>query len=231
MTKNNTTSLALDQSSNLTKAISQNFARLSLWSASAFLVLLGALHFVKPELDPSWHFISEYQIGNFGWMMSLAFVSLAFSCISLSIALWTQLKNIVGRIGLFLLVVSALGMVIAAIFITDPLTAGKESEHGKLHQLGAMLDSIPLASILISIGLIRKNQLWRQAKNTLLWPTLLVWVGLISFIVSMALLFPEDGKFGPDVLLGWQNRFMITVQCIWLMVVSRQMIKINYSGK
>lgn len=231
MTKNNTTSLALDQSSNSAKAISQNFARLSLRSASAFLVILAALHFIKPELDPSWHFISEYQIGNFGWMMSLAFLSLAFSCISLSIALWTQLQNIVGRIGLLLLVVSAIGMIIAAIFITDPLTAGKESDHGKLHQLGAMLDSIPFASILISIGLIRKNPLWREAKNTFLWSTLLVWIGLIVFIVSMAVLFPEDGKFGPNVLLGWQNRFMITVQSIWLIVVSRQIIKINNSGK
>lgn len=227
MSTNNTTTSTLDKATASVKSISQQFAKLSLWSACSFLALLTALHFIKPELDPSWHFISEYEIGNFGWIMSLAFLLLAFSCISLSLALWSHLKNIGGRIGIFLLLISGTGMVIAAVFTTDPLNASQESFHGKLHQLGAMLDSIPLASLLISINLVRKNQLWRHEKQTLLWSTVLVWVGLILFIASMAVLFPADGKFGPNVLLGWQNRIMITAQCIWLIVVAKQAVKIN----
>lgn len=43
-------------------AISLTAARLSLATAIAFLVLLAALHFMKPELDPSWRVISEYAI-------------------------------------------------------------------------------------------------------------------------------------------------------------------------
>ena len=38
-----------------------------------FLGLLALLHFLKPELDPAWRMISEYEIGRFGWMMRLAF--------------------------------------------------------------------------------------------------------------------------------------------------------------
>jgi Protein of unknown function (DUF998) len=151
--------------------------------------------------------------------------------LSLSIALWLQVKNIAGRIGLFLLWVTATGMVIAAVFISDPSinTTGEAlpSAHGKLHQLGALLDSIPFASVLISIGLLRKNKLWKQAKKKLLWSTFFVWVGLIVFFVSMAVFFPANGRFGPDVLMGWPNRIMIIAQCIWLMVVARQAIKIN----
>jgi hypothetical protein len=53
-------------------AISRTAARLSFASAATFVVLLAALHFIKPELDPSWHFISEFAIGDHGWMMVVA---------------------------------------------------------------------------------------------------------------------------------------------------------------
>lgn len=228
MSNNDIVAAAVDPTSKSIGGLSARFAKLSKWSAIVFLALLLVLHFIKPELEPSWHFISEYQIGKFGWMMSLAFLSLAVSCIALSIALWPQL-NLIGRIGLLLLVLSAAGMIIAAIFISDPLTAVRESEHGKLHQLGAMLDSIPVASVLITFGLIRKNIWWDSSKNTLIWSVIMVWTGLIVFIVSMVLLFPADGKFGPDVLLGWQNRFMMSVQSLWLIIVANETIK--FSGR
>jgi len=38
--------------------ISRTAARLSFTAAATFLVLLAALHVIKPEFDPSWHFIS-----------------------------------------------------------------------------------------------------------------------------------------------------------------------------
>lgn len=223
---NNSISAAVDPSSKSIGALSLGFAKLAKWSALIFLGFLLVLHFIKPELEPSWHFISEYQIGKFGWMMSLAFLSLAISCIALSVALWSQL-NFIGRIGLLLLVLSAAGMIIAAIFISDPLTAVRESDHGKLHQLGAMLDSIPVAAVLITVVLIRKGNGWNRSKNILIWSVIMVWTGLIVFIVSMALLFPVDGKFGPDVLLGWQNRLMITVQSLWLIIMANQTIKFS----
>jgi hypothetical protein len=58
-------------------AISRIAARLSFAGAATFVVLLAALHFIKPELDPSWQFISEYAIGDYGWIMLLAFLGRA----------------------------------------------------------------------------------------------------------------------------------------------------------
>jgi hypothetical protein len=89
--------------------VSSTAARLSFAGAATFVVLLAALHFIKPELDPSWHFISEYAIGDYGWIMVLAFLSLALSYVSLFVAIHWQLWTITGRIGLALLLVSALG--------------------------------------------------------------------------------------------------------------------------
>jgi Protein of unknown function (DUF998) len=119
-------------------AISPPAALLSFAAAATFVVLLAALHFIKPELDPSWHFISEYAIGDYDWIMVFAFLSLALSYVSLFVAIRSQLRTIAGRIGLVLLLVSALGLTIAAIFTTDPITVSEDAltTEGTLHNLG-----------------------------------------------------------------------------------------------
>ena len=71
------TALAFDKAGSA--AVSHTAARLALSGAVLFLVLLAALHIIKPELDPSWRFISEYAIDDYGWVMMVAFLSLALS--------------------------------------------------------------------------------------------------------------------------------------------------------
>lgn len=56
---------------------------MSFAAAAAFVVLLAALHVLKPELDPSWRMGSEYAIGDYGWVMRIAFFSMALSCVAL----------------------------------------------------------------------------------------------------------------------------------------------------
>jgi len=199
-------------------------AKLSYGFGSAFIVILVALHFIKPEIDPSWNFISEYQTGNHGWIMSLAFFSLAMSCIFLSIALWRQARSIIGKIGLLGLMAAATGMIIAGVCKTDPLNTAPNlvTRSGELHQLGATLDQIPFAIILVSISLLRNNPFWKERKVLLIALIVMVWIGLFTFIASLAMQFPADRVFGPAVAVGWQNRLMIVTQAIWLIVIADQ---------
>ncbi len=80
------------------------FARIAAWMALAasgvFLVLLAALHVLKPDLDPSWRFISEYELGDYGWVMRVAFFALALSCAGMGVALGSQIRTIGGYLGL-----------------------------------------------------------------------------------------------------------------------------------
>ena len=80
-------------------AIPQTAARLSLATTVTFLVLLAALHLIQPESDPSWRVISEYAIGDYGWIMALAFLSLAVSCVSLFVAIRSQTRTMAARSG------------------------------------------------------------------------------------------------------------------------------------
>lgn len=211
------------------KEIPLTAARLSLAAAATFLVLLVALHSLKPGLDPSWRMVSEYEIGRYGWVMVLAFLSLASSCVALIAAIKPQIRTTGGRIGLALLLISASGMIIAAIFTSDPITASRSelTTHGNLHGLGALLGipSFPVAATLISLSLAR-DQGWSAARRSLLWMAALTWIGLLVFISSVAVMLPRgNGEFGPDVLIGWPNRLLVLTYSAWLMVVAWQAIR------
>ena len=56
-----------------------NDARVSIVSGVLFVLLLGSLHLLEPEFNSSWRFLSEYELGKFGWLMRLAFLALATS--------------------------------------------------------------------------------------------------------------------------------------------------------
>jgi hypothetical protein len=211
------------------KEIPPTAARLSFAAAATFLVLLVALHYLKPGLDPSWRMVSEYEIGRYGWVMVVAFLSLASSCVALIAAIKPQIRTTGGRIGLALLLISASGMTVAAIFTSDPITASRSelTTHGNLHGLGALLGipSFPVAATLISLSLAR-DQGWSAARRSLLWMAALTWIGLLVFISSVAIMLPRgNGEFGPDVLIGWPNRLLVLSYSTWLMIVAWQAIR------
>jgi hypothetical protein len=197
----------------------------SLYTSAIFIVLLTSLHFIEPEFDPSWNFISEYEIGKFGWVMQLAFLSLGLSCIFFVIGTWNYL-NIIGKIGLVIMIITSFGMLLGGIFKTDPLNTIPElqTQAGKIHQYGAMLDQFPFAIIFITISLFIKREL-KINKWFLIIAFIMVWIGFILFVGSVKSQFPNDGKFGPEVLVGWQNRLMIITQAFWLLLISWQLIK------
>ena len=210
--------------------ISRTAALLAFAGAATFAVLLVALHFIKPGVDPSWHFISEYAIGDYGWIMVLAFLSLAVSYVSLFVAIRSQLRTIAGRIGLALLLVSALGLTIAAVFTTDPITTTGDAvtTEGKIHNLGGTLGiAMPFAAALVGWKLAR-NPAWSSAKRPIPWATGLALVAFAVSFVSLGVMVSQSGgRFGPDVPVGWPNRFEVLAYSVWLMVVARQSILVR----
>jgi hypothetical protein len=57
-----------------------------------FFLLLIVLYFLEPEFNPP-HLISEYELGRFGWLMSLAFFCLGMGSLCLLGALWSDLQT------------------------------------------------------------------------------------------------------------------------------------------
>jgi len=213
-------------------AFSETAAKLSFAAAALFLMLLAALHLIKPEFDPSWRMISEYEIGRYGWIMQGAFIVLAVSCVALVAAIQSQVRTIGGCIGLALLLLSATGMTIAAFGVSDPITTspGQLSAHGRMHGLGAEIGipSFPIAALLISLSL-GTTKAWSRARRSLLWVAHLSWISVLIMLGFVIVLLPRNGgKFGPDVFIGWPNRFLIVTYSAWLMAVAWRAIELRH---
>jgi len=193
-------------------AMSLPAARWSVVAAATALVLLAALHVLSPEFDPSWRMVSEYALGNYGWVLALMFLTWALSCVALFLAIKSQIRTVGGKIGLGFLLAAAVGMSMAAIF---------DVSHD-LHGLAAMIGMprLPIAAILTSISLVR-NPAWTSARRWLLGTAHLTWISLLLMFAAVFIgLSQSGGEFGSDVQAGWPNRFLVVAYCAWLITVA-----------
>lgn len=199
-------------------------ARLSIASGASFVLVLGGLHLLEPEFDPTWRFVSEYALGPFGWLMRLAFVLLATSLASASVALAPQVRPVLGYIGLGILGIGGGGLLIAAAFVTDPIATSREaaSFSGTMHVLGASLDYTPVAALLLSFALGRLPA-WQPVRGRLF----LAAGVMLALMVAFMLLLPRDGQFGPGVFAGLCGRFLLISYLGWLSAVGLHILKLH----
>lgn len=188
-----------------------------------FLLLLALLHILEPEFEPSWRMISEYELGDYGWLMRLAFFSLAGATLAVFAALRSYVHTGWGKVGLGLLLLAALGLILGGAFLTDPIITPQVdwSTSAAIHNLGGSLMILlsPFAAGLLSWSLAKYSPAWKGAGNTLLWPNLLMWLTtLVFFYIVISGSGAENP--GPDVPMGYPNRAFILSYCYWLMVAA-----------
>ena len=167
---------------------------------------------LSPELDPAWRMVSEYALGDYGWVLALLFLAWALSCVALFFAIRSQIRTAGGKIGLGFLLAAALGMSMATIF---------DARHS-LHGLSALIGipSLPVGALLTSVSLAR-NPAWSTARRRLLWTANLTWISLALFTASVFIgLSQTGGEFGPGMLVGWFNQLLVAAYCAWLIAAA-----------
>jgi Protein of unknown function (DUF998) len=159
--------------------------------ASVLIVVL--LHLVKPEIDPSWRMLSEYEIGRYGWLMRVAFVLCAVGCFLTGYQIAAS-----GGMGGWLLMLAALGPFGAAFFATEPITV-PQAERGREDRIHAAFGALflllfPLAATVVTVATPDDSPI------AILGPWLLVlttavWISFVVFFGSLALLTRRGGAF------------------------------------
>ncbi|MFM7077815.1 MAG: DUF998 domain-containing protein [Planctomycetaceae bacterium] len=199
-------------------------ATLAIAAVVAFLVMLAALHALRRDVDPSWHFISEYEIGRHGWVMRLAFLVLAAANLAVMAAVRPAVGGIAGSIGLALFFVGTVGTVLAGLFVSDAITTtpAMASPSGRMHNLGGSLGLAGIVGTWILSAALLRAESWRPARLSVAIATAIVTLGFLVAFVSIATLAARSGGvFGPDVPVGWPNRVGILSGCVWLVIVAR----------
>lgn len=149
------------------------------------------------------------------------------------IALRPHVHTLAGFIGLGCLLACSVALLGGGVFTTDPITAtGDElTTHGAQHGLSALLG---MASMLFAATLInwslRLNPAWASVRGRLIWSAALIWLSLVVFGVSVAVLLPRGGgRLGPDVVIGWQNRLQMVTYCVWLVTAGWHVARLRLS--
>jgi hypothetical protein len=206
---------------------------LAIAAAVATLLFLVSLHVLSPEFDPSWRMVSEYALGHYGWVLSLMFFSWAVSSFALAFALRLHLQTRLGRIGLWMLIISGVGEAMASVFdITQDIP------HSVAGYLGIV--GLPIAAMLISISLGRTGNWSSSAKKWTLLISNLTWISTVLYAASLIIMtiqalqayggqLPSQAPavLPPGVfhLAGWADRLLIAVYCGWNMIAAWYAIK------
>jgi len=228
----------------MNKVISQNdaasislpAARLAIAAAAAALLLLASLHVLSPEFNPAWRMVSEYAYGHYGWVLALMFAAWGVSSWALTVALWAEARTRTVTVGLVFLTLAGGGEALAAMC---------DITHDTLHSLAGALGTLglPIAALLVSVNLSRTDR-WSVAKRTLLWTANLTWVSVALLAATFVLLIatfsraagglpthaPTALPSGVIGLVGWADRLLVVVYCVWVIAVARQAITLRGIG-
>jgi hypothetical protein len=202
-----------------------NYTKISSYAAWGFIILLVLLHFLKSEVDPSWQPISEYALGNWGWLMNIAFLFLGISMLFLGSTVYNKIKSVGGRIGGILLILASVGNFLAVFFNTDPAGTLPEemTTSGKIHSGSAGLLGLMILATIVVLWQFYKQSELRQYRTHMLIMTIIVWVFELVMISSMGMYLSQtNGLISPDTPIGWQGRMVIIACAAWLIICAKR---------
>jgi Protein of unknown function (DUF998) len=130
---------------------SRYLARLALGAVVVISILLAAIHFLESVFDPSRPLISEYELGNYGWTMFLAFFSLGVGVLAMLISTWYSSTNRSGMLGRWWFLAIGVALFGAGIFYPYPEPNIASYIHGICGTI--VIGPLPIAATLYSSGL------------------------------------------------------------------------------
>lgn len=191
-------------------------------------VALAILHIVNSEIDPSWHMVSEYAFGDYGWMLSIFFICWGTASILTGINLFREAKNWTSKVAIVLLTVSGIGAIMGGLFdVRQPL-------HGLAFGLG--VPTLPIAALILLSYFKRVYGLQdiRLSVSThATWISVIVTMGTLFLFMSgmtkaggmntnvpTLLTVLPDGVVG---IVGYANRFLVVSYLTWIIVIQMHM--------
>jgi hypothetical protein len=211
-------------------------AKVAMTAIIAYQLLLIALIFLRPDLDPTWHSISEWAIGKYGWLMTTAFLISGISYACMFFALRKEVSGKMGKTGIILFLICVIGTVGVGIFTADPIQMiGHPTTRGLLHIIlgSAALIIFPFASLIITLNIANKNKLWASAKRTLQLTGFIPLLGFLCFIIYTIIFVMPKGPnaYGPGVNIGVPPRIAFLSYMIWIVIMASKFINVKNNFK
>ena len=152
---------------------------------------------------------------------------------ALAFAVRLDIQTKAGRVGLWFLLVSGLGGVMASYF---------DIRHAIGHSLAGLFGVIgfPIAAVLLSRDLGKRA--WSSVRRPLLWVANLSWINVVLLIVTLAIMTVQiariNGGHLPQhapkslparvlALDGWADRMIVLTNCAWVLLAASYAIRLR----
>lgn len=129
------------------------------------------LHVLDPDLSVVDNVMSEYALGDYGWLSRASNVSNAVGVAAIALGLRATVspgKRLTAS--WVLMLIAGLGFIPSAIFLTDPIDAEEVTVSGGIHILGFLMTII---SVLVSAWMLRgvfaRDEGWRHFQRAQHW--------------------------------------------------------------
>jgi hypothetical protein len=167
------------------------------------LLVLGLLHVLSPEVNPVTRPVSEYALGDFGWLATIRTLAQGVGPIALAVALRRE------RVGALLLLVVGLLKLAMPLFPVDALGTPTTSA-GQIHDLLGNLTFFlfPMAALLLLRALRRRGS--RLAPLT----AVLLAIATIGVLLANAV-----GGF------GLAQRAYLVLCALWLLLAALAVLR------
>jgi hypothetical membrane protein len=176
-----------------------------------FVVAVVALDVIEPEFSVVDEYMSDYALGNYGWLMRSAFFAVGLGIVAIGLGLRKTLgpgKRVAASVVMF--VSAGIGFLVVGMFNTDPTGVTDLTTVGTLHVLGSVVIffSLLIAAWMVR-GVFKRDPTWEPFAKTQMWFA-------IAYTVTMFVMFgtPEDGP------VGLTQRIFIPVMMGWLFTLA-----------
>lgn len=177
-----------------------------------FAISVAVLHFLRPEYDPATRFISEFAVGPYGYLMTIAFFALGLGSLALSFGIaGVSPASRKSRTGTSLMGLWGAGVMVAGIFPAD-LTGSPETTSGSIHNAASIVSFLVLiaGAILFPLGM-RRDARWQASRRLLLGLAFAVLAGFLVFIAMQG------------TAPGIGQRIFIALVLLWLLLTGVQL--------
>ena len=185
-------------------------ALLAIVGVADFLLLLAALHFLRPDVNPVVEPMSNYAVGPYGFLFTAADIGYGLAALALTLGLYLGIAP-PGRsyVGLSLLGLYGVSELLGGIFPID--VGGETTTAGAIHNIVGNIAFIgfPIAVILLSLGM-GKDERWRSFRLPAL---ALAGVVVLTVVLTMV-------GFNIGIGFGVTQRIANVATMLWMLVVA-----------
>lgn len=186
--------------------------------AIGFILIVGVLHVISSEVHPISGLVSEYVLGDYPWLMRLAFLCLTLALLALTLLAHRALppsrrRNVVTG----LLTVTTIGALVVGVVDTDPkhVFENEPTTSGLIHYWAFLSSAIAaLVAMFVLWRLFSRTPGWQQHTRPQL-----------GFAAAMLAAFGL--MFASTEIFGLTERTYLLVTMTWLVVASGWLARAN----